>query len=99
VGASCTPNQLVCNYLEGRCECSAGGGVLRLVDGSIVSNWYCQTPTTAGCPARRPALGSACTTPSLSCDYGSCYIEGGTSETCTGGIWVESFVGCPALAG
>jgi hypothetical protein len=94
-GTSCTPNGLVCNYLEGRCECASGGGVLRLVDGSIYSTWYCQDPGTTGCPQRRPPLGSACTTPNLECDYGSCYIEGGTSEECSGGVWVETFTPCP----
>jgi hypothetical protein len=97
-GTTCTPSGLVCNYLEGRCQCASSGPVLRLIDGSVVSEWYCQDPGTS-CPQRRPPLGSSCSVPNLSCDYGSCYIEGGTSETCTGGVWVESFTACPAIAG
>ncbi len=95
-GSSCTPNGLVCNYLEGRCECTTGGGVLRVIDGSVVSTWFCQNPTTLGCPQRRPALGSTCTTENLSCDYGACYIEGGTDEMCKDGVWIEVFAACPA---
>ncbi len=93
-GTTCTPNGLVCDYLEGRCECAAAGPVLHLVDGAVVAQWYCQA-AGASCPQRRPRLGSACTTPGLTCNYGSCYIEGGTSEACTNGIWVAALAACP----
>jgi hypothetical protein len=94
-GSTCTPYGLVCNYLEGRCECASGPGVIRLIDGSVVASWYCQGPSATGCPQRRPMLGSTCTTPSLTCNYGSCYIEGGTTEACTNGVWVSALTACP----
>jgi hypothetical protein len=45
-------------------------------------------------------LGSACSAArdGLECDYGSCSIPGGTAETCSGGIWIEAAVACPARA-
>ncbi len=94
-GTTCVSNGLVCDYLLGRCSCNPGGGVVRVVDGAVVASWYCQAPAT-GCPQRRPPLGSVCSSPGLICDYGACYVPGGTTETCTNGVWVESLTACPA---
>lgn len=93
-GTSCSANGLVCDYPQGRCECASGGGPIRLVDGSVAIDWFCQNPGT-GCPPRRPALGSACTMANQSCDYGSCTVEGGTAVSCSNGVWQMAFVGCP----
>jgi hypothetical protein len=93
-GAACTNNGAVCDYDQGRCECASGGGPIRLIDGSPGTFWFCQDPRTTGCPSRRPALGSTCAG-NLTCDYGTCSVEGGTAEGCISGTWVPAFVGCP----
>jgi hypothetical protein len=84
---------LICNYPQGRCECTVSGGLVPL-DASAVATWQCQDPS-GGCPIPRAPLGSACTQPNLNCDYGACYIQGGSAETCTNGVWRQSFVACP----
>ena len=57
-------------------------------------DWFC-TPITAGCPATRPTLGSACSDPSLTdCDYAQC--AGGYGEACVDGYWTLAMVACPA---
>lgn len=84
---------LICNYPQGRCECTVSGGLVPL-DASAVATWQCQNPG-GGCPIPRAPLGSACTQPNLNCDYGACYIQGGSAETCTNGVWKQSFVACP----
>jgi hypothetical protein len=88
---------LICNYPQGRCECTVSGGLVPL-DASAVATWQCQDPSV-GCPIPRAPLGSACTQPNLNCDYGACFIQGGSAETCTNGVWKQSFVACPAVAG
>jgi hypothetical protein len=95
--AHCSPYGLYCDYPQGRCACAVAAGPEPL-DASAAAEWICQDPQ-ASCPQPRPPLGSACTQEGLQCDYGSCSIPGGTGEQCTGGIWVEAPVPCPALAG
>jgi hypothetical protein len=95
----CSPYGLNCDYPEGRCGCAVPAGPGFPADASAVAEWLCQDPAP-GCPQPRPRLGSACsaTQDGLQCDYGSCAIPGGTSETCAGGIWIEGGVACPARA-
>lgn len=84
----------MCNYPQGRCACTEGGGPVRVSpDGGLTTFWACQDPT-AGCPVPRAPLGSACTQ-NITCDYGSCDIPGGTAETCDGGVWKEALTPCP----
>ena len=98
-GASCSDDGLVCNYPRGRCECASSfGGPIILVDGSVQAHWDCQDPSTAGCPIPRAPLGSACSPNGLSCDYGTCAIQGGTAQECESGLWKEVFTVCPASA-
>jgi hypothetical protein len=95
VGDACSPDGGYCDYPEGRCGCAAGGGPIRLIDGSVQAFWSCQNPA-AGCPKPRPLLGSSCAMEGLECDYGTCgTIPGGNAEQCTGGVWVTAEVGCP----
>jgi hypothetical protein len=90
---------LVCDYPQGRCECAVTGGPVP-VDASAAARWLCQDPTPASCPIPRAPLGSACTQAQqgLSCDYGACFILGGTAELCASGLWKQTFVPCPAFA-
>ena len=95
-GSSCSSYGAVCDYDQGRCECTSGGGPVCITpDGSTCMFWFCQSPKTPGCPERRPALGSACSMPNLTCDYGACSVQGGSAEACTNGVWVETFIPCP----
>jgi hypothetical protein len=97
-GASCQNSTLECDYPQGRCACSEGGGPIRIApDGGVAAFWACQSPAS-GCPVPRARLGSACTQ-NLTCDYGSCSVPGGTAETCQGGVWKEAFTPCPLAAG
>jgi hypothetical protein len=73
-------------------------GPIMLLDGSVQGHWDCQDPSTAGCPIPRAPLGSACTPNGLSCDYGTCVIQGGTAEECESGLWEEVLTACPASA-
>jgi hypothetical protein len=96
----CSPYGMYCDYPEGRCACAVPAGPGFPADASAVAEWICQDPQS-GCPQPRPVLGSACS-PSqtnLECDYGACSIPGGTAESCTGGIWVQGGVACPARSG
>ncbi len=98
-GGACTDSGLVCDYPNGRCDCAPsllGGGPIMLIDGSLpADHWVCQDPTTTGCPLPRPPLGKFCAQPGLECDYGSCYVEGGSTEVCQGGVWQAASVACP----
>ncbi len=88
---SCSPDSLICAYPQGTCICTDDPGGLPTMGGP---DWFC-TATTTGCPATRPALGSACSDPSLKdCDYGQC--SGGVGEACTDGYWTLAMVACPA---
>ncbi len=61
---------------------------------SVATSWFCQDPGFA-CASHRPPLGSACTMENMTCDYGSCTVEGGTAVSCKNGVWQQAFVGCP----
>jgi hypothetical protein len=94
VTTACSPSGGICDYPEGRCACSPPAGPPTLSDSGVVTEWFCQQPSL-GCPQRRPLLGSACPFETMSCDYGSCTIPGGSVQQCTGGVWVAGLVGCP----
>jgi hypothetical protein len=86
-GKQCTPLGLDCAYPQGQCNCA---------DSVPVSQpnpvWLCSTPQT-GCPEPRPDLGSSCSQPGLSCDYGAC--TGGIAMSCQDGYWQRAEVACP----
>jgi hypothetical protein len=97
---TCTPSGTLCDYPQGRCDCVlnalVGAAPIMLVDASApASHWVCQNPANANCPTPRPLLGTFCGQPNLLCDYGSCYVDGGTSEVCQGGVWQPASVECP----
>jgi hypothetical protein len=92
-GKTCSPQGGYCDYPQGRCECDSNIGGLP----TPTPVWNCQAPG-GSCPMPRPRVGSACTQDTLNCDYGSCTIQGGTDETCTGGVWVMTPTLC-AMAG
>jgi hypothetical protein len=81
----------LCEYPQGTCICSTYSGGLPHAGGP---DWDC-TPTTTGCPAAVPELGSPCPndTPA-DCDYGQC--SGGVGMTCVDGYWSIAMVACPA---
>ena len=85
---TCTPLGLDCAYAQGQCNCARTA----LVSVGDTPVWQCSTPAT-GCPEPRPRLGSACSQPSLECDYGAC--TGGIAEQCLDGIWQRAETACP----
>jgi hypothetical protein len=80
-------NGLVCGYAQGTCTCSYGAPPH--VNGPV---WQC-FPAADGCPSPRPDIGTACSDPGKSCDYGAC--QGGIALQCTGGVWQEQMTACP----
>jgi hypothetical protein len=83
--------QELCEYPQGTCVCTNDSGGLPHSGGPT---WDC-TPTTSGCPAAVPILGSSCEGPSLDdCDYGQC--SGGVGTACVDGYWELAMVACPA---
>lgn len=90
VGKDCTAPGLDCAYLEGQCDCAGTAPV-----SGPTPVWQCATPQP-GCPEPRPRLGSACSRPGLSCDYGAC--TGGVDVQCSDGVWKEEPTICPAIA-
>ncbi len=51
------------------------------------AQWACTPPpTTAGCPAIPPMLGTACDAGDVSCDY----CNGSATRSCQNGVWVRS---------
>ncbi len=81
--SACAPQGLSCFYSPYWCNCAVRPSP---TGNSSVVDWSC-TPLGPGCPASRPRLGTACTQPELTCDYGVC--SGSTEEVCTRGIWQE----------
>lgn len=89
VGQECSYNTLSCSYPQAECICtqSVGGLVTQ------TPQWDC-FPAQSGCPQPRPDIGTACSTPNQSCNYGAC--SGGVQLTCTsGGTWQEAVTVCP----
>lgn len=95
-GTSCSDKYpLDCNYPEGMCSCTPGGGGPAPMDASAAARWYCDVPADPKCPKPRPKLGSACSVPEQLCDYGACIFPDGTAMMCTGGYWQPTDVPCP----
>jgi hypothetical protein len=87
-GKSCTPVGKDCAYAEGQCNCADS---LPISTGG--PTWMCFSPK--GCPEPRPRIGSACSQPSQTCDYGGC--SQGASIACNDGYWQLQLVPCPAF--
>lgn len=92
VGAACSPSNLECDYPGGRCACTISrGGPVRLDAGA---EWICDTPM-GDCPQPRPRVGTSCTSPGKTCDYGACTLPGGDALECTDGRWQPHQMPCP----
>jgi hypothetical protein len=95
---TCAPDGLSCEYPQGFCVCTTDPGGLPTTGGPL---WSCAPPGN-GCPAKRPLLGTGCTSlspkgdttaPGPICDYGSC--TGGVAEQCSGWYWQLAQTACP----
>lgn len=76
---TCNAAPLSCSYTQAQCNC------YEIPNSSPVKlEWQCAVPA-AGCPLPRPALGSSCSQPGLTCDYGAC--TGGSEQSCLNGVW------------
>jgi hypothetical protein len=83
-GASCQWVGQVCTDYAGTCGCVASD------DAGTTGTWKCAQPA-AGCPARRPRVGSRCVH-AMTCDYGSCLLNASLSFICvTNGSLVTSW--------
>jgi hypothetical protein len=51
-------------------------------------------PPGGSCPTTRPRIGTDCTVPNESCDYGACM--GNVNLLCTGGVWENAPIMCGA---
>jgi hypothetical protein len=98
-GTACTESGLECSYSEATCGCTIPEGPPMFFPdgGEPQTTWICVTPP-AGCPDPRPHLGTACSSPGLYCDYGTCTFSDGEAESCTDGYWQGEPAGCPAAA-
>ncbi len=94
--SSCSNEGDLCAYPDGnRCHCTTclWSGVGCIPEPSPV--WHCTPPPSdANCPRTLPNLGQSCTPDGTMCDYDGC--GDGRAVQCTGGIWVEALVACPA---
>jgi hypothetical protein len=105
VGQACAPPDVHCDYPDRRCECAQNATLP-----GWPATWRCpsgQQGIWAGdarCPMPRPRLGTPCSAPGITCDYGACAIRGGNREGCMPlgdgasaldhGIWVDQPVDC-----
>jgi hypothetical protein len=89
-GAVCGPEGTECVYTQGACTCEPPVfGPPQPLDGGPTTTWHC-TDAPPGCPAIRPRLGTACSTPNMDCMYVECAF----SETCSMGVWQAQPVAC-----
>jgi hypothetical protein len=91
---SCNTEGAYCSYPSG-VVCGCGG----CLGGPCSTNktWHCDAPpANAACPRTLPNLGTACTTPSLDCMYGSCSAGDIADRKCEGGVWIDQPTACPA---
>lgn len=96
-GQSCSDAYpLACNYPEGFCSCTPGAGGPVPLDAAAAATWHCDVPSDTKCPEPRAKLGSPCSTPNLSCDYGACIWPSGTAMACENGYWQQTHVPCPS---
>lgn len=93
-GTSCTEVGAFCSY-PGSIECACGNCFGGPCGGS--PRWVCDGPPgDSACPRHLPNLGLACPKDGLNCLYGSCGAGDIADRQCTGGVWVDTPVGCPA---
>jgi hypothetical protein len=95
MGQSCGP-MVSCYYAEARCSCEqiCLDACIETFDGGPNPNtWFCDVPSTTGCPIPRPRLGTACTGDMQLCDYGGC--EGNVTLQCQAGTWLAIQTECP----
>ena len=92
-GQKCGGEGASCSYAEGACYCTVGIGGPQPPPGTPAT-WQCRD-VSPGCPEPRPRIGSACATPKLQCDYGSCIVSGGVMLVCSDGTWRDEPVPCP----
>ncbi len=85
-GATCAFDGTTCIYGQGVCQCSSPADPTP----DAGASWFCGPEP--GCPMPRPRIGSACTTPNLTCDYQQC----GNSIICKDSVWQGTFAGCGA---
>jgi hypothetical protein len=91
VGASCSPEQLVCDYPTGdRCTCTdCSVEQPSCAVGNYV--WHCWSPP-GGCPTYYPNLGSTCDLPAnTTCQYTCASIAVCSAD----GVWVSGGFMCP----
>ncbi len=92
-GGLCPTDGLVCDMgADVICVCAqcAGGPC------SMDPHWACGAPpTTAGCPAVAPELGSACESEGVVCTYGVCASVTSAGRRCEDGAWQDEPVACP----
>lgn len=92
-GGVCASDGLICD-MGGGTLCACG----QCVGGpcSLDPRWACaEPPTTPGCPAAAPELGSTCTSPDLVCVYGVCATTISAGRRCVNGIWTDEPIACP----
>jgi hypothetical protein len=90
---SCPTDGLACDLgNDSVCVCTACSGPC-----SQFPRWACSVPpTTAGCSARPPQLGSACSTENLVCTYGPmCAPPFAAARRCKDGAWIDEPIACP----
>jgi hypothetical protein len=89
-GARCSSMGLFCGYPEGLCTCMVVGGPPIPDAGTSAPTWVCAT-LDPSCPRPRPRIGSPCTIPDLSCDYGVCSMVDGSAFRCDGSVgrWTD----------
>lgn len=71
------------------CTCNVVGPI-QLDGGDDI--WYCGHPYDPSCPAVRPRVGSACSSPALHCSYDVCGAPSGLAVDCSAATstWVTS---------
>jgi|HubBroStandDraft_1064217.scaffolds.fasta_scaffold37486_3 hypothetical protein len=87
-GATCSNAGDTCFFADGICQCNAPQAPPPPSSPAAANTWFCG-PQNA-CPMPRPRIGSACSTPSLRCDYTLC----GASQVCMGGLWTPTSGQC-----
>jgi hypothetical protein len=95
-GQLCSVGGAQCDYPEAYCKCDVRCfDICPAPDSGAPTYWQCDVPYPPnGCPVPRPALGSSCSQPNQTCDYGAC--NGNIAEICTaGGTWQQTQVACP----
>jgi len=85
--AHCSDLGTVCPFPDGTCVCSNGPGPVEVGGPS----WSC-VPISKGCSVTRPKLGSPCSDPGRTCDYGACLD--GIELQCIDGFWGLEMVVC-----